>query len=75
MTITAAGLEWTRAGVAEYDMYIPGTTQRYNGPVGGPGTPHPHNVDPMSSGNGPPVTGTFYPSEHLMCMWQCLEGL
>ena len=24
VTITAAGLEWTRAGVAEYDMYIPG---------------------------------------------------
>ena len=71
VTITAAGLEWDRAGVAEYDMYIPGTTQRYNGPVGGPGTPHPHNVDPMSSGNGPPVTGTFYPGDDLKCMWQC----
>jgi hypothetical protein len=71
VTITATGLEWDRAGVAEYDMYIPGTTQRYNGPVGGPGTPHPHNVDPMSSGNGPPVTGTFYPGDDLKCMWQC----
>ena len=25
----------------------------------------------MSSGNGPPVTGTFYPHQNLKCRWQC----
>jgi len=39
--------------------------------VGGPGAPHPHNVDPMSAGNGPPVTGTFYPHLNLWCQWVC----
>ena len=70
VTITAKGLNWPD-GVAPYDLFVPGSGQRYNGPVGGPGAPHPHNVDPMSSGNGPPVTGTFYPHQNLKCRWQC----
>jgi hypothetical protein len=71
VTITARGLDWAAAGVAPTDLTMPGTGQLYNGPVGGPGTPHPHNVDPMSSGNGPPVTGTFYPHKMLACKWIC----
>ena len=62
---------WAAAGIAPTDLTMPGTGQLYNGPVGGPGTPHPHNVDPMSSGNGPPVTGTFYPHKMLACKWMC----
>ena len=40
---------------------VGGNNQLYNQPTGGPGAPHPFNVDPMSTGNGPPITGTFYP--------------
>lgn len=25
----------------------------------------------MSAGNGPPVTGTFYPHRYLKCLWEC----
>jgi len=72
VTITARGLDWVTANVAHpYDLIFAGTGQKYNGPVGGPGTPHPHNVDPMSAGNGPPVTGTFYPHQNLKCQWEC----
>jgi hypothetical protein len=57
VTITAKGLDWAKAGISQpYDLVLPSTGQKYNGPVGGPGAPHPFNVDPMSSGNGPPVT-------------------
>lgn len=72
VTITAKGLNWVKADVGQpYDLTLPGFNLRYNGPVGGPGAPHPHNVDPLSSGNGPPVTGTFYPHNRLKCQWQC----
>ena len=72
VTITAKGLDWAKMGQNQpYDLILPATGQKYNGPVGGPGAPHPHNVDPMSAGNGPPVTGTFYPHVYLKCMWEC----
>ena len=73
VTITAKGLDWVKADVGRppYDLFVPGFGLRYNGPVGGPGAPHPHNVDPTSFGNGPPVTGTFYPHLKLKCQWQC----
>ena len=72
VTVTAKGLDWAKADVARpYDLSVPGFGLRYNGPVGGPGAPHPHNVDPTSHGNGPPVTGTFYPHLNLRCQWQC----
>ena len=72
VTVTAKGLDWAKADVAHpYDLSVPGFGLRYNGPVGGPGAPHPHNVDPTSHGNGPPVTGTFYPHLNLRCQWQC----
>mmetsp|Transcript_2770 Transcript_2770/g.10043 ORF Transcript_2770/g.10043 Transcript_2770/m.10043 type:complete len:1382 (-) Transcript_2770:89-4234(-) len=68
VTISASGLNYPSNA---YDLLIPGSPQSYNGPVGGPGTPHPFNVDPTSTGNGPPVTGTFYPHRYLKCQWVC----
>ena len=69
VTITAKGLNWPTESPPTISSCR--LRQRYNGPVGGPGAPHPHNVDPMSSGNGPPVTGTFYPHQNPKCRWQC----
>lgn len=81
VTIRAVALDWARAqeknGVnavnasEPYDLTAAGGLGRYSGPVGGPGAPHPHNVDPTSNGNGPPVTGTFYPGASLRCRWEC----
>ena len=51
-----------------------GTTSghRYWVPNGGPGLGGKvFDVDPTSPGNGPPVTGTFYPSKRLACMFTC----
>ena len=51
-----------------------GTTSghRYWVPSGGPGLGGKvFDVDPTSPGNGPPVTGTFYPSKRLACMFTC----
>ena len=51
-----------------------GTTSghRYWVPNGGAGLGGKvFDVDPTSPGNGPPVTGTFYPSERLTCMFTC----
>ena len=54
-----------------YPMFVQGSPQRYTAPVGGPGTPHPFDIDPNSPGNGPPVTGTFYPGRFLKCQFEC----
>ena len=51
-----------------------GTTSghRYWVPNGGPGLGGKvFDVDPTSPGNGPAVTGTFYPSKRLACMFTC----
>ncbi len=44
----------------------------YRVPNGGPGLGGKvFDVDPTSPGNGPQVTGTFYPSKRLACMFTC----
>ena len=68
VTISAVGLNFPNA---PYDMFVKGSPITYTHPVGGPGTPHPFNVNPNSLGNGPPITGTFYPSRQLKCMFEC----
>ena len=55
----------------------PGNVHRYSTPSGGPGSGGSVNgdggrsIDPMSAGNGPPVTGTFYPQANLACLFSC----
>ena len=45
---------------------------RYAAPGGGFGTRgRVDRVDPTSTGNGPPVTGTFYPGDGLTCRFSC----
>ena len=58
-----------------YPMFVQGSPQRYTAPVGGKGTPHPFDTDPTSPGNGPPITGTFYPGRYLKCQFECFLDL
>ena len=45
---------------------------RYAAPGGGFGTRGKSDrIDPTSTGNGPPVTGTFYPGDGLTCRFSC----
>ena len=45
---------------------------RYAAPGGGFGTRGKSDrIDPTSTGNGPPVTGTFYPGDGLTCRVSC----
>ena len=67
------GMRLNPEAVCTPSSYI-GTTSghRYWVPNGGPGLGGKvFDVDPTSPGNGPPVTGTFYPSERLTCMFTC----
>ena len=67
------GMRLNPEAVCTPSSYI-GTTSghRYWVPNGGPGLGGKvFDVDPTSPGNGPPVTGTFYPSKRLACMFTC----
>ena len=71
MTVSPAGLGGD-GGVGVGHGGIGGTRMhRYSTPGGGPGAPRPFNVDPTSAGNGPPITGTFYPQRQLSCLFSC----
>ena len=50
VTITAAGLEWTRAGVAEYDIAHPGHHAAIQRPRGGTGDAAPAQRRPHELG-------------------------
>mmetsp|Transcript_32921 Transcript_32921/g.104806 ORF Transcript_32921/g.104806 Transcript_32921/m.104806 type:complete len:1244 (-) Transcript_32921:714-4445(-) len=75
VTISAVGLNFPNQ---PYDMFVQGggyDNTRYNQPVGGPGTPHPFSPDPTAVGNGPPVTGTFYPHKWIKCLFECFMDI
>ena len=67
------GMRLNPEAVCTPSSYIATTSgHRYWVPNGGPGLGGKvFDVDPTSPGNGPPVTGTFYPSERLTCMFTC----